>query len=210
MVDVTLVHNPSSGDENHDGRDLRALLERHGHEVRYQSVRKPGLEAALARPADVVAVAAGDGTVANVMRRLVGSSVPLALLPSGTANNIAMALGAGDLEAEELVERWPSARRARYVLGEVDTGVATSCFAEAVGGGLVAAAIDQRWELSHRLEARLSGKDAVMPELPALRAERVAMTSPTGASLRLDDRLWSPPTNRFVARCNLSVVVILP
>ncbi len=43
--------------------------------------------------ADVVAAYGGDGTINEVARGLIGSGVPLAIFPGGTANAIALALG---------------------------------------------------------------------------------------------------------------------
>ena len=44
---VTLVHNPTAGDEEHGRAWLTEVLEEAGHDVRYQSVDEEGWEAAL-------------------------------------------------------------------------------------------------------------------------------------------------------------------
>jgi diacylglycerol kinase family enzyme len=49
-------------------------------------------KAALGKPWDLVAVAGGDGTVAKAARHMPDRNVPLALLPIGTANNVAHSL----------------------------------------------------------------------------------------------------------------------
>ena len=46
-----------------------------------------------ARSADLVVVAGGDGTVRDAAERLVDSGVPMAIVPAGTANVFAAALG---------------------------------------------------------------------------------------------------------------------
>jgi diacylglycerol kinase family enzyme len=91
-VRITLIHNPDSGNAS-DADKLVKFLRDHGHEVRYQSAKEDGWKRALKKPADLVAVAGGDGTVAKVARRMVGRGVPIGVLPSGTATNIARTLG---------------------------------------------------------------------------------------------------------------------
>jgi YegS/Rv2252/BmrU family lipid kinase len=48
---------------------------------------------ALAAGVDIIAVHGGDGTVAEVANGMVGSDVPLAIIPGGTANVMATELG---------------------------------------------------------------------------------------------------------------------
>jgi diacylglycerol kinase family enzyme len=91
---VTLLHKPSSGDGAHARDDLEALFETHGHSVLYRSTDDDDdWPAVLDESADCVVAAGGDGTVESVALRLAGRSVPLAVLPLGTANNIAWRLG---------------------------------------------------------------------------------------------------------------------
>jgi hypothetical protein len=73
----------------------------------------------LDKRADLVAVAGGDGTVASVARRMVGRGIPVAVLPMGTANNIARSLGLLKKSFEELVEGWRDARRVPLDVGIV-------------------------------------------------------------------------------------------
>src|SRR5262245_14210951 len=92
---VTLIYNPTAGDD--DARptsgQLAALIREAGHQVRTQPTDEKGWSKALRKKAGLVAVAGGDGTVGKVARRLVDSGCPIAVLPMGTANNIARSLG---------------------------------------------------------------------------------------------------------------------
>jgi diacylglycerol kinase (ATP) len=141
-VRVTLIHNPAAGDGGQpSGGQLEALIVEAGHNVRYQSVREKGWAKVLKKKVDVVAVAGGDGTVAKVARRMRGSGIPIAVLPTGSANNISRTLGIADLSVIELIPSWSSARCLNF-----DTGVATGPwgtrhFIEGAGLGFFTSAI---------------------------------------------------------------------
>jgi diacylglycerol kinase family enzyme len=102
---VTLLHNPDSGGELLDRKGLLDLLEDAGYDPTYHSTRSDEWKRSLESPGDLVIVAGGDGTVAKVARRLAGRGAPLAILPLGTANNIAASLGITG-EPKEIVSRW--------------------------------------------------------------------------------------------------------
>ena len=136
---VTLIHNPGAGKQGSDDADkLVRLLEEAGHHVRYQSCENDGWDAVLGEPAELVAVAGGDGTVTRVAKRLAGRGVPVAALPSGTANNISRSLGLIERPFEELVRAWPDARRVKLDVGIAEGPWGTSYFVESIGMGLFA------------------------------------------------------------------------
>ncbi|MGH8472224.1 MAG: diacylglycerol/lipid kinase family protein [Gammaproteobacteria bacterium] len=139
---MTLIHNPGAGDEKQPtAGQIEALMKEAGYKVRYQSTKEEGWQKALKKSADLVAVAGGDGTVGKVARRLIGSGVPIAVLPLGTANNISKTLGIADLTITELIPGLQSARRLTF-----DVGIATGpCgerhFIEGIGTGLLTCSI---------------------------------------------------------------------
>jgi diacylglycerol kinase (ATP) len=138
-VRVTLIHNPGAGEQGeHDREKLMKLLRRAGHKPRYQSVKEKGWDRVLDRRAGLVVVAGGDGTVAGVTRRMVGRDVPVAVLPSGTANNIARTLGLLKQPFEELVKGWRDAKRVRLDVGIVSGPWGQRYFVEGLGAGLFA------------------------------------------------------------------------
>lgn len=138
---VTLIHNPSAGGQRASRDELVRLLESEGHEVRYRSAKGGAWVAALAEPADLVAVAGGDGTVARVAKQMGGAGRPLAPLPCGTANNIARALGMAEVPLEQVVRGWKDARRVKLDLGIASGPWGRRAFVEGIGAGLFARAL---------------------------------------------------------------------
>jgi diacylglycerol kinase family enzyme len=139
---VTLIHNPGSGDDSHPSRgQLEALIREAGHKVRYQSVREKGWSKVLKKETDMVAVAGGDGTVGKVVRRLVGRGIPIAVLPLGTANNIARTLGIAGLSVMQLIPSWDSSRHQAFDAGVAKGPWGSRHFIEAIGVGLFSSAM---------------------------------------------------------------------
>jgi diacylglycerol kinase family enzyme len=133
---ITLVHNPGAGD-GQNSRNLIRLITEAGHSVRLASV-KDDWKAELAKPADFVAAAGGDGTVRRVALAAAARGLPFAAIPIGTANNIAKALGLlGD--AGDLIESWSESPRHEqpFDLGEAVAPWGEARFVEAVGAGLI-------------------------------------------------------------------------
>src|SRR5262245_10848483 len=117
---VTLIYNPTAGDDSRPAPgQLAALIAEAGYDVRVQATNRKGWSKALKKKAGLVAVAGGDGTVGKVARRLVGSGCPIAVLPLGTANNIAKSLGIHGQPLWQLIREWKHAKEAA-----LDAGIA--------------------------------------------------------------------------------------
>jgi diacylglycerol kinase family enzyme len=114
------------------------LIRGAGHEVRYQSAKDDDWAKALDQPADLVAVAGGDGTVSRVVKKMAGRGIPVAPLPAGTANNISTTLGIVGRPLEELVCGWAQARRVKLDVGIAEGPWGKRYFVEGVGVGLFA------------------------------------------------------------------------
>jgi diacylglycerol kinase (ATP) len=135
-VRVTLMHNPSAGDEDHGREALTAALAEAGHEVRYAST-DDDWESALDGTADLIVVAGGDGTIAEVFTALAGTGARATLLPLGSANNIARTVGIDeDADPAGLARGWKRGERRRFDIGRLRSSDGTSRFVESVGGGL--------------------------------------------------------------------------
>lgn len=90
---IVLIHNPKAGDRKHGKKQLMASLIRSGHQAFYHSIKERGWKKAFKKPVDLIIAAGGDGTVHKTAWQIVDSGIPLAILPLGTANNLARSLG---------------------------------------------------------------------------------------------------------------------
>lgn len=97
MKIAQIIHNPSAGDAVHEEQALKELVDNAGYKVNYVSTDDVGWENFTDNDPDVIFLAGGDGTVnkvANVLLQQgpVKNSIPIHLIPLGTANNIATTL----------------------------------------------------------------------------------------------------------------------
>jgi len=97
---VALLVNPTSGGGRgaRDGRAAADRLRALGVGVRLLEGRDPADAASVARDAvqsgvDVLVVAGGDGMVHLAVQCVAGTDVPLGIVPTGTGNDFATALG---------------------------------------------------------------------------------------------------------------------
>ncbi|CAN5889957.1 diacylglycerol kinase family lipid kinase [soil metagenome] len=138
-LEVTLIYNPNSGGVAGVTSDelLKALYDEGFRAVHPYTECEEDLDAALAQPGDLVVTVGGDGTTRAVATRLLGRDVPLAVIPAGTANNVARTLGVAGKPAE-LVRGLRRSRRCKYDVGKVTGPWGESYFLEALGVGLFA------------------------------------------------------------------------
>lgn len=136
---VTLIHNAGAGDDDQpNAKQLSQLIRSAGHALTYRSTHDDDWAAALNEPADVIAVAGGDGTIGRVARRMAGGGIPLAVLPMGTANNISRTLGLVDLPFEKLVAGWHLMRIRKLDVGIANGPWGRRRFTEGLGVGVFA------------------------------------------------------------------------
>lgn len=99
--DAALIYNPLAGyirwRRQRDLTYVRAHLEAAGMQVTTRATLGPGSATALAREQverhrDLIIACGGDGTVNEIVNGMVGSNIPLAILPAGTANVLAKEL----------------------------------------------------------------------------------------------------------------------
>lgn len=115
------------------------LLASAGFSPEYLS-SKNGYKKVLHKKWDLIVVAGGDGTVTKVARTLEDREKLLAILPIGTANNVASALGLNG-EIEAIIEGLPGAETKGLDVGLARGPWGKRRFLEAVGFGTIAKAI---------------------------------------------------------------------
>ena len=186
---VTLIYNPDAGSDNQaNGDETLKLIRDAGHSAVCQSSRESGWEKALESAGDVVVVAGGDGIVGKVAKHAIGTHTPLAVLPMGTANNVAKSLDVAGRPLDQLIAGWNGARRMKFDVGAVSGPWGSTYFIEGLGMGLFT-------DTMSRLEARknidlahhnlTSKKLASVLEIMNLRLERCPAIR---LKLLLDDR----------------------
>jgi diacylglycerol kinase family enzyme len=160
--------------------EISALITGAGHNLECVVERPKDLPDVFDAPIDCVVAAGGDGTVTRAGRTLAGGNIPLAILPLGTANNIASSLGIGGSPAEAIAA-W---QHQRFV--HIDVGViqheGQARFLESVGAGLVVAGINAgRANIS-----KDSDPDAKVAHARELYVETIGRLKPKHYDITLD------------------------
>jgi diacylglycerol kinase (ATP) len=158
LMRVSLMCNEDAGD-GLSNNDLRDQIQRLGHDVVHLVDSPAAFARTIDDSIDLAVTAGGDGTVRSAAVALAGRPVPLAILPFGTANNIALSLGIeGTLP--ELIQRWDRAARRPFDVGAARGPWGGRAFVEAIGAGLMVAGISaaqQQVDHIDDADARLRG-----------------------------------------------------
>jgi diacylglycerol kinase (ATP) len=136
---IVLIHNTGAGDASPPADLLSQMLSEAGYQARYRSTDEAWQEA-LQPPLDLVVAVGGDGTVGKVARAVMGTRLPFAILPVGTANNIAKTLGVmGD--ALSVARAWRHTRPRVYDVWGVSAARGHDTFVESFGAGFLSRTI---------------------------------------------------------------------
>lgn len=139
MKKTTLLHNPTAGDNEFSKKELVKLIKKEGFECAYASVKEEGWDN-FENDTDFLIVAGGDGTVrraakALMKRKRLDKQFPLALLPHGTANNIATALQI-EGHPKDIIPHWHHSRLRSFDIGRVHGVGEDLFFLEGFGYGI--------------------------------------------------------------------------
>src|SRR4051812_16144987 len=162
---LALIHNEAAGDASHDRDRLVETLSRAGYEVRYHGHDAADVAAALDGGAELVAVAGGDGTVAKVAARARPDGPPIAILPLGTANNIATSLGLRR-DIEGLAAGWRGGRVSPFYPIDAQGPGGSRRLIEGLGFGAITEAIAGLPGATDLAFARRVYADAVLSDDP--------------------------------------------
>jgi YegS/Rv2252/BmrU family lipid kinase len=157
-----IIYNPYAGKMGASGlkRLSRAaeILRERGHDTWLVPTQGPGTAGAIARRsiaegAELILAAGGDGTINEIAEGVAFSSVPLGILPAGTANVLASEMGLGS-GMERAAQRLPECIPTRISVGRLhcmNGSERTRLFLLMVGMGLDAQIV---YRLSLPLKAR--------------------------------------------------------
>lgn len=139
-MELVVIHNPEAGVGEWSAKRVERLLRAAGHTVQITSAKKKWRNLLREEP-DAFVAAGGDGTVHDLIHALEGRNVAIAILPTGTANNVAHALGfrAGD-DLALRVGRW-EVNEQQLQIPLLESGGETRSFLESVGFGAFATMI---------------------------------------------------------------------
>lgn len=118
MKTAELLHNPKAGEEEHSEKQLVKSIKAAGFKCRYLSTKTDEWKNTN-KDTEFFIVAGGDGTIRKVAKSIYCNEtpdLPVAILPMGTANNIAQTMGLTQAP-EKIMESWHDAR-----IKQVDTG----------------------------------------------------------------------------------------
>lgn len=140
MKNIHLIHNPGAGDEAHSQSTLLQLIEAAGYVCRYCSTENDQWKN-IDPHTDFIVIAGGDGTVKEVVSLLLKKEqsiqrLPVAILPCGTANNIAGSLNIKG-ELIDIIRSWGPLQTTDIDVGEIfDIDDEPVFFIESFGYGL--------------------------------------------------------------------------
>ena len=145
----------------------------------------------LKKSCDIVAVAGGDGTIGKVARELLDSRTPIAVLPVGTANNIAKTLGIGGRTLRELIHDWSDARGVNFDVGVAKGPWGSEYFIEGFGIGLFAEAMAQLDDKENEDLAESGRPAQVIKSVLGILKKKLQSCRPTKMRMRLDGEEFS-------------------
>lgn len=136
---VRLIHNPGAGEGKYSKKEIVKMMDTHGYECDYVSSKKKSALKNIEPKTKFIAIAGGDGTIRKTIMGLLSKKLkfkrPIALLPFGTANNIATSLGISE-DVGQNVSTWDDYKLRNFDVGQALGLKKAAYFIESLGFGL--------------------------------------------------------------------------
>lgn len=146
-MNVTLLVNPAARSGAHSQAAAHAAdrLRHHGVRTTIVSGGSAGESTVLLRTAidlgtDAVVVAGGDGTVHLALQELAGTGIPLGIIPTGTGNDLAAAVGLRELDVHAAADTIAAGRTRQIDLALVTRADGSAAYF----GSVLASGFDSR------------------------------------------------------------------
>lgn len=172
MKKATLLHNPNAGEKDFSKEELLKIIRKNGIDVSYASVKNEDWDQ-FTNDTDFLIIAGGDGTIRRVTKALmkrprIEKQYPLAILPHGTANNIASTLGIAGTPAE-IIKSWHQPSLKKFDIGIIQGMDKDMFFLEGCGFGifprLMKVMEKMKEEVSDRVENKLKVAQAILYDI---------------------------------------------
>jgi diacylglycerol kinase (ATP) len=136
-----LLHNPDAGDGHLGKKQLISMIQSAGFGCSYSSTKRKGWEKIGSKETDFIILAGGDGTIRKASaellnRKLLDRKLPIALIPMGTANNIAKTLGIAGEDPEKIIASWNEKHIKKFDIGRIYGLSKSKFFLESFGFGI--------------------------------------------------------------------------
>jgi len=180
---VKLVHNPGAGDGEYSVEELTSAIESAGFYCSYASTKNLKESPVQTNHFDFIALAGGDGTIRKIAKQLLEEDVPIGLLPTGTANNIAKTLQLPS-SAREIIAGWKRGKFKKFDIGVVEGLEEQTFFLEGFGFGVFPLLMDaMKGE-----DRKLDDPDTKIKTAVEMLREIVKIASPTRCDILIDGK----------------------
>lgn len=146
-MNITMLANPAARSGAHTRAASEAAERLRAHGIRTTIISGGSaaesthlLRTALGLGTDAVVVVGGDGTVHLALQELAGSAIPLGIIPAGTGNDMAAAVGLRELDIAAAAQAIAAGRTRRIDLARVTRADATTEYF----GSVLASGFDSR------------------------------------------------------------------
>jgi diacylglycerol kinase family enzyme len=187
-VRILIYRNPDAGHERTLPDAIVETLQRTGHELVWKTIKEYRLGDSEAEY-DLIVAAGGDGSVGRTARQLVGKPTPIAVLPMGTANNLASILDSGKHDLVDRIAEWAIVP---FDAGTVDWGAEPDWFFEGFGIGAFAETAAKLTAMA-RAGATEGSRDAELARDIAALRDQARAQSPIEVDVHLDGKVVHAP-----------------